>query len=137
MPKRNPEDVRKDIEDADLDAEMERVLAMTPEQRRGELEAAGVDLAEVHAKADALYEKMRAKPPAPIPLRPQPNRARVVILVAAVAAIAALVVALMPRLTPNDVATPAPTPPPPPSASASDASAGDGSAPAHSSQGAP
>jgi len=137
MPKRNPEDVLKDIEDADLDEEMDRVLAMTPQQRRAELEAAGIDPAEVHAKADALYEKMRAKPPGPIPLRTQPNRARVVILVAAVAAIAALVVALMPRLVPNDVATPAPNPPPPPSASASDAIAGDGSAPAHSSRGAP
>jgi hypothetical protein len=60
MPKRNPEDVLKDIEDSEvddkIDQEIDRVLAMTPEERRKELEAAGFDINEVHAQADQLYE---------------------------------------------------------------------------------
>jgi hypothetical protein len=58
MPKPTPEDVLKAIEEPDPEEEMERVLAMTPEQRRAELEAAGVDIAELHAKADALHERL-------------------------------------------------------------------------------
>jgi hypothetical protein len=56
MPKRNPEDVLKDIEDSEVDDEIDRVLAMTPEERRKELEAAGFDINEIHAQADQLYE---------------------------------------------------------------------------------
>jgi hypothetical protein len=59
MEKRSPEEILQAIEDAPLDDEMERVLAMTPEERRRELEAAGVDLVEVRAAADAVHEKMQ------------------------------------------------------------------------------
>jgi len=60
MEKRSPEEILQAIEDAPLDDEMDRVLAMTPEERRRELAAAGVDLGEVQAAADAAYEKMQA-----------------------------------------------------------------------------
>ncbi|MDP8999005.1 MAG: hypothetical protein M3O46_02725 [Myxococcota bacterium] len=62
MPKRTPEEILKAIEDSETDeesrvaAEMERVLAMSSEQRRRELEAAGVDLRELDARADALHK---------------------------------------------------------------------------------
>ena len=58
MPKPTPRDVLKGIEQSDFDDEMDRVLAMTPEQRRQELAAAGYDPAEVHAQADAVHAKM-------------------------------------------------------------------------------
>jgi hypothetical protein len=66
MPERKPEDVLKDIVESDADEEIERALAMTPEQRRAELEAAGVDVNELHAKADAFRERLHgaAKPEA-------------------------------------------------------------------------
>jgi len=57
MPKPTPEEVLKAIEEPDPEEEMERVLAMTPEERRKELEAAGVDMNELHAKADAWHER--------------------------------------------------------------------------------
>ncbi len=41
----------------EIDAEMDAVLAMTPEERRHELVDAGFDLEEVHAQADALWLK--------------------------------------------------------------------------------
>jgi hypothetical protein len=63
MAKRSPEEILKAIEEAPLDDEADRVLTMTPEERRAELEAAGVDMAKVHAQADALHEKL--SPPAP------------------------------------------------------------------------
>jgi hypothetical protein len=43
--------------DAHIDAEMERVLAMTPEQVEADLRAAGVDVEAEDAKARAAYEK--------------------------------------------------------------------------------
>lgn len=66
MAERKPEDVLKDIVESDADEEIDRVLAMTPEQRRAELEAAGVDIADLHAKADAVHERLTgtAKPEA-------------------------------------------------------------------------
>ena len=77
MAKRSPEEILQAIEDApledELDAEMERVLAMTPEERRRELEAAGVDVGEVEAAADALHERMQGGvSEAPSGLRPPP-----------------------------------------------------------------
>jgi len=42
----------------EIDAEMDAVLAMTPEERRRELVEAGFDLEKVHAQADALWIKM-------------------------------------------------------------------------------
>jgi hypothetical protein len=59
MPKPTPEEVLRSIEEPGLDEEMDRVLAMTPEQRKKELEEAGFDLAALHAEADAVYAKMQ------------------------------------------------------------------------------
>jgi hypothetical protein len=59
MPKPTPEEVLKAIEESEVDDEVERVLAMTPEQRRAELEAAGFDMKEVHAKADAFHARLQ------------------------------------------------------------------------------
>jgi hypothetical protein len=54
MAKRTASEVWAALEEQDVDAEMEAVLAMTPEERRSELRAAGFDLDKVHAQADAL-----------------------------------------------------------------------------------
>jgi hypothetical protein len=54
MPRRTPEETLAAIEARADDDEMESVLAMTPEERRAELRAAGFDLAAGNAKADAL-----------------------------------------------------------------------------------
>jgi hypothetical protein len=52
--------------DAHIDAEMERVVAMTPEQVEAELRAPGVDVEAEDAKAHVAYEKMqRGEAPAP------------------------------------------------------------------------
>jgi hypothetical protein len=59
MAKRTPEEILQAIEDAPLDDEAERVLAMTREERERELEAAGIDLDEVDAAADAVYQRLR------------------------------------------------------------------------------
>jgi hypothetical protein len=60
---RTPEEILAAVEDPSLDealdAEMERVLAMTPEQRHAELAAAGFDVKELHAEADVWAEKMK------------------------------------------------------------------------------
>jgi|SRR5579859_1955960 len=106
MSKRKPEDVLKDIEGSDLDDAVEQVAAMTAEQRRDALKAAGVDVAEVHAKADALYERLQRAEPA----RAKRSPARIVVPIAAVAAVAALAAAVIPQLSQN-VASPESTPP--------------------------
>jgi hypothetical protein len=54
MTKRTDKEVWQTLEGQAVDDEIEAVLAMTPEQRRRELLAAGFDLADVHARADAL-----------------------------------------------------------------------------------
>jgi hypothetical protein len=54
MAKRKASEVWTALEEEDVDAEIEAALAMTPEERRRELRAAGFDLDEVHARADAL-----------------------------------------------------------------------------------
>ncbi len=67
MSKRSPEDILSDIEDSEADDEIERVLAMTPEERRRELGAGGFDMASLHARADALYAQVhRAEQDAPL-----------------------------------------------------------------------
>jgi hypothetical protein len=99
MPKPTPEEVLKAIEEPDPDEEMERVLAMTPEQRRAELEAAGVDMKELHAKADAMHERLvqaaaegktgeTAEQPQVRSLRPKPPRRSIVNLAAAASLVA-------------------------------------------------
>src|ERR1700722_11050632 len=57
--KRTPEEILKAIEEPSLDDEIERVMAMTPDERRAELEAAGFDMNELHAEADAFGAQMK------------------------------------------------------------------------------
>jgi hypothetical protein len=61
MTKRSPQQVLDAIdawdEDDAIDAEMERVLAQTPEERENDLRAAGVDVEAERAKARAWREK--------------------------------------------------------------------------------
>ena len=52
------------LDDATIDAEIESARAGTPEERRRDLGAAGFNLDEVDAKADALFASLQ--PPAPI-----------------------------------------------------------------------
>jgi hypothetical protein len=99
MPKPTPEEVLKAIEEPDPDEEMERVMAMTPEQRRADLEAAGVDMKELHAKADAMHERLvqaaaeakaggTAEEPRLRSLPPKPPRRSIVNLAAAASLVA-------------------------------------------------
>lgn len=59
------------LDEATMDAEMERVLALSPEERRQELREAGFDLEKVHARADALVwtgrRRKRMRPAIAIP----------------------------------------------------------------------
>jgi hypothetical protein len=61
MSARSPEEILKAIEDADFDVAVEQVLALSPEERRRELEANGVDMKALHAEADAFYAALLAK----------------------------------------------------------------------------
>jgi hypothetical protein len=62
MPKRTPEEILKSIEEAAVDDEIARVLAMNDEERRAELRAAGFDIDEIHAEADAFHAKLIGSP---------------------------------------------------------------------------
>lgn len=77
MVKRTDREVWAALEDDALDAEMEAVLAMTPEERRRELEAAGFDLDKVRAQADAVGAELAppagAKPEPPAAAEPGPH----------------------------------------------------------------
>jgi hypothetical protein len=123
MPKPTPDEVLKAIEEPDPEEEMERVLAMTPEQRREELEAAGVDMNELHAKADAWHERFvqaaaeaekkaaqgaTAEPARTRSLPPKPQRRSFVSLAAAasVVAVAGGVVYTVALRPPEPVASP-------------------------------
>jgi hypothetical protein len=66
------------LDEATMDAEMERVLGLTPEERRRELREAGFDLEKVHAQADALGRTGR-----------RPKRMRPAIAIPAAVALAA------------------------------------------------
>ena len=124
MSKRNPEDVLAEIEawnddgkqgvdEAAVDAEMERVLAMTPKQRERELRQAGIDVEAERAKADALLRRLKGedegqggKPPARLP---PPKRARFPLQpLMFLAAAAALAVAIGTLRTPENVTAPLP-----------------------------
>jgi hypothetical protein len=59
MSKRTPEEILKSIEDSDVDDEVDRILALSPEERRRNLEAAGVDIRKLHAQADALHNRIQ------------------------------------------------------------------------------
>ncbi|HTB75772.1 MAG TPA: hypothetical protein VK762_21130 [Polyangiaceae bacterium] len=80
------------LDDATIDAEIESALAKTPEEHRRDLVAAGFNLDEVNAKADALFASLQ--PPAPVSAAgPWRRRAAVVVPIAlALAAAVALVV---------------------------------------------
>ncbi len=58
MTKRTASELWDALDEATIDAEMESVLAMTPEERRRELVAAGYDVDKVHADADAFFESL-------------------------------------------------------------------------------
>ena len=60
----------RSVED-EIDEEMERVLAMTPEEIDRDLEAHGIDLQAEHAKADAWLERAK-RGEALIPTAPAP-----------------------------------------------------------------
>ena len=118
--KRSAEDILAVIESSDIDDAAERALAMTPEERRKELEAAGYTEEELAAKAAFWHERMGQ----PVQLvaeardasHPATSRrtATVVLLVAAVAVGAILLALLLfPRLmTPEaPVAVPSSTAP--------------------------
>ncbi len=92
------------LDDATIDAEIESALAKTPEEHRRDLVAAGFNLDEVNAKADALFASLQppasiapgapAASPAPVSAaRPgRPGLAVVVPIALALAAAVALVV---------------------------------------------
>jgi hypothetical protein len=122
--KRTPEEVLAAIEkwgEEDDDADIERVLAMTPEQRAAELKAAGLDLKELDAQADAIRERLaRAsggepreppRPAAPVrELRPPAPPRSVLLLAAAVAAAVSLAVSVPTALIVARSAAPAAPP---------------------------
>jgi hypothetical protein len=59
MSKRTPEEILKAIEESEVDDEVDRILAMSPEERRRSLEAAGVDISKLHGQADALHDRIQ------------------------------------------------------------------------------
>ncbi len=54
-----PEEILASVESSDVDAEIERALALSPAERRAEVQAAGYDLAALDAKADAVHDAAR------------------------------------------------------------------------------
>ncbi len=96
MSKRTPEETLAAIESQAADDDMDDVLAMTPEERRQELAAAGFDLAANDAKADALHAAAQVPTNTVLPLRPR-RALRVVMLLAAVLAIAGVAMFLARR----------------------------------------
>jgi hypothetical protein len=110
MAKRSPEEVLDALdawdEDDAIDAEMERVLAMTPEGRESELRAAGVDLKAERVKA--LEGRGKA-------IRAVPRRSVLRLLMPLAAVLAGLlgVLVVVGRMSPSrDVVDTAPRPPP-------------------------
>jgi hypothetical protein len=140
MPKTTPEELLRAIEnaptsteeDADangapdpFDAAVAEVLAMTPEERRRELETAGVDVEKMHAETAALLGRAPAaaappppvrddqrKPPIPLPSRrrPGPLLLLAAALAIAVAAAAAYRTYFGPRVSPSPPEPPASAP---------------------------
>jgi hypothetical protein len=132
--KRTPEEILLAVEESAFDEELDRVTAMTPEQRRAELEGAGFDLSELHAEADAWAARMEQEPEAPAPEAPpvavaavaqvpvprRPERevrrrpAPVLVWLAAAVAVTVAGGALYAALHPTPGPTIAPLPPAPP-----------------------
>ena len=98
------------LDDATMEAEMDAVLAMSPEERRRELAEAGFDLEKVHARADALgAEPVRLEPVA----ARRPKRSRVAVVVPiAIALAAGAAVVVKSALAPPPVAAHRPADPP-------------------------
>jgi hypothetical protein len=111
MPRRTPEETLAAIEARADDDEMESVLAMTPEERRAELRAAGFDLEAGNAKADALRAATLAASGAVTPIRRWRPRTVAMLAAAAFALFAALIVVAVNERDP-DVAHPYPGPSP-------------------------
>ena len=65
MSKRSAEDILKDLEDSDVEDAAERVLAMSPEERRRELLAAGFTEQDLRAGAAQWHERLRGAAPEP------------------------------------------------------------------------
>jgi hypothetical protein len=113
MSKRSPEEILRDIEDSEVDDVIERVLAMSPEDRRRELEARDVDVGALHAKADALHAQIHRSDAvdalakvAALPTWPR-RPARTVWAVSLIAAaLGAVVVAVALHKTDDNVAAP-------------------------------
>jgi hypothetical protein len=106
MTKRSPKDVLEDVEHSEMDDEIDRVLSLSEDELHRELEGAGFDVGELHAKADALHEKLTrgappgeapptqappAAPAAPAPARIDEARARRARLLAGLALAASVV----------------------------------------------
>lgn len=120
MPKLTDKQLWDALEDAAIDAEIESELAMTPEERRAEMIAAGFNMDEMNAKADALFASL--KPPAPIVAEaPVASRApvpvskrtvfRLEILAPTALALAAGVALVIHSMTPDIVSSPHPETP--------------------------
>jgi hypothetical protein len=92
MPRRTPTETLAALEAQSDDDEMDSILAMTPEARARELEAAGFDRAAEDAKADALRAAARAPSSSVTAIRPR-RLPRVLTLAAAGLALAAAVFA--------------------------------------------
>ncbi|MDP9001199.1 MAG: hypothetical protein M3O46_13945, partial [Myxococcota bacterium] len=76
MSPRSPEEILKAIEDAESDDAVDRVLAMSPEERRRELEASGVDVNALHATADAFYARLHGEGHEEQPAHPRDRETR-------------------------------------------------------------
>jgi hypothetical protein len=105
MPRRAPEETLAAIEARADDDEMESVLAMTPEERRAELRAAGFDIEAGNAKADALRAATLAASGSVTPIRRWRPR-NVAVLVAAAFALMGGVVVVVNNRDPNAMAIP-------------------------------
>jgi hypothetical protein len=127
MPKRSPEDILRDIEESDAEEAADRAASMTPAERRKQLEAAGVGVDALHAKADEWHDRMQragreqsAEQVAGEDRRgrQRSRRGRVVFLVAAAAIAAVFLGVLLIHRPEGRYATPAP---PSPNTGAADA----------------
>ena len=93
MTKLSPEEILRSIEETSIDDEMDRALSMTDEERRAELRAAGYDLDELHAQADALHKRIVDG------RRPRrTTTVRVLTLLAATLGVLGVVVGVMPQV---------------------------------------
>jgi|HubBroStandDraft_1064217.scaffolds.fasta_scaffold204601_2 hypothetical protein len=98
MSRRTPEEILAALDDEAADDEMDRVLAMTPAERRNELEVAGANVDTLHGEADKVHDEVRRTAVAHAAkeaeaearlraLRPPRSRLRVAVLLAATAAL--------------------------------------------------